>query len=83
MGRVAVSRMSTASGNISIVIIDPRLLGIDRVEVCNECAHGTHLAPEHISGELQCGYLSVDCPLCGRTALKTRARVRRSPTSQP
>lgn len=69
--------MSTASGHFSIVVLDPRLLGMERVEVCNQCATGTHLAPEHISGEFQCSYLSVDCPLCGRTALKTRARVRR------
>lgn len=75
---IACHKMSTATGNISIVILDPRLLGIGRVEVCNECATGAHLAPEHISGELQCSYLSVDCPLCGRTALKTRARVRAS-----
>lgn len=68
--------MSVATGHLQLVVLDPRVLGMDRVEVCNECATGTHLAPEHMRGEYQCSYLSVDCPLCGRTALKTRARVR-------
>lgn len=69
--------MNVATGHLQIVVLDARILGTSRVEVCNECATGTHLAPEHIRGEFLCTYLSVDCPLCGRTGIKTRARVRR------
>lgn len=76
--RASLQICMTASGHIQLFILDPRDLGMSRVEVCNGCATGRHLAPEHVRGEIVATYLSVDCPLCGRTALKTRARVRRS-----
>jgi hypothetical protein len=69
--------MSAVATRLQIVVIPAAMIGADRVEVCNECATGTHLAPEHIRGEFVCTYLSVDCPLCGRVGMKTRACVRR------
>lgn len=68
-------RMSTASGYVCLIIDPVPLTGLDAIQPCNRCTHGSIMAPEHLRGEHVFTYQPVDCPLCGQTSLRTRPQV--------
>ncbi len=75
--------MSTAAGHVAL-IIDPRQLDeFEIIAVCNVCALGSVMDPNHRAGKYLCTYQVVACPLCGRTSFKTRPKVRQSNTRIP
>lgn len=76
--------MSGASTHILIAYDAQPLAGLDRTQPCNKCASGQIIDIDHFLLPPPT-YQLVECPLCGRTSIKTRARVKRSAilTSSP
>jgi hypothetical protein len=72
--------VSALSGHVTLVLDPLQLADVDLIEVCNGCALGSVMDPDHRAGKYVCTYQVVECPLCGRTSYKTRPKVRRSNT---